>query len=169
MNNKFDEVFKIMNISFPKNEIRTYEDQKKLLNNPKYNLVVKEDENKKVVAFMAVWKLNGFDFIEHLAVHPDARGTGIGTKLIKEYLNFSKKSVALEIAVPNNKDKNTIRRKNFYEKLNFKLNDNMYYQLPLRKGGSKMEMKIMSYPEKLSDIEFKKIEKEIHEKVYPKF
>ncbi len=168
-NNKFDEVFEIMDISFPKNEIRTYEEQKKLLNNPKYHLIIKEDENKKVVAFMAVWKLNGFDFIEHLAVHPDARGTGIGTKLIKEYLNFSEKLVVLEIEVPDIKQENTVRRKKFYEKLDFKLNDNIYYQLPLKKGNSKVEMKLMSYPKKLNDNEFKKVEKEIQKEVYPRF
>ncbi|MBR0423346.1 MAG: GNAT family N-acetyltransferase [Clostridia bacterium] len=167
--NKFDEVFKIMSMSFPKTEIGTYEAQKKLLNNPKYHLIIKENENNRVVAFMAVWKLNGFDFIEHLAVHPDSRGTGIGSKIIKEFLNFSKKPIILEIEVPNDKDENTIRRKNFYEKLNFKLNSNTYYQLPLKKGNPMIEMKLMSYPKKLNDDEFKKVEKEIQKEVYHKF
>ena len=135
---KFDEVFKIMKMSFPESEIRTYEGQKNLLNNPKYRLIVKEGQDGQVLAFMAVWELNNFCFIEHLAVHPNSRGTGIGTKIIKEYLNFAKKPIVLEIEVPNDKYENTVRRKNFYEKLGFKLNNNIYYQLPLKNGGSKM-------------------------------
>lgn len=167
--NKFDEVFKIMSVSFPESEIRTYREQKSLLNNKNYYLITKENENGHVEAFMAVWKLNGFDFIEHLAVHPGSRGTGIGTKLIKEFLNYSKKPVVLEIEVPNIKKENTVRRKNFYEKLGFKLNNNIYYQLPLKKGSPKLEMKLMSYPKSLNDNEFKKVEKEIQKEVYPKF
>ena len=166
---KFDEVFKIMKMSFPESEIRTYEGQKNLLNNPKYRLIIKEGQDGQVLAFMAVWELNNFNFIEHLAVHPNSRGTGIGTKIIKEYLNFTKKPVVLEIEVPNDKYENTVRRKNFYEKLGFKLNDNEYYQLPLKNGGSKMEMKLMSYPKKLNNAQFEKVEKEIQKEVYPKF
>ena len=123
---KFDEVFKIMKMSFPESEIRTYEGQKNLLNNPKYRLIIKEGQDGQVLAFMAVWELNNFNFIEHLAVHPKSRGTGIGTKIINGYLNGSKKPVVLEIEVPNNKYENTVRRKNFYEKLGFKLNNNIY-------------------------------------------
>lgn len=167
--NKFDEIFEIMSISFPESEIRTYKGQKNLLNNPKYHLITKENENKKVVAFMATWELNGFNFIEHLAVHPGSRGTGIGTKIIKEYLKISKKPVVLEIEVPSIKNENTIRRKNFYEKLGFKLSNSEYYQLPLKKGDSKLEMKLMSYPKELNYDEFKKIEKEIQREVYPPF
>ena len=167
--NKFDEVFEIMSVSFPESEIRTYREQKSLLNNKNYHLITKENENGRVEAFMAVWELNGFDFIEHLAVHPGSRGTGIGTKLIKEFLNHSKRPVVLEIEVPDVRKENTIRRKKFYEKLNFKLNNNIYYQLPLKKGSPKLEMKLMSYPKSLNDNEFKKVEKEIQKEVYPKF
>ena len=67
----------------------------------------------------------------------------------------------LEIEVPDVRKENTIRRKKFYEKLNFKLNNNIYYQLPLKKGSPKLEMKLMSYPKSLNDNEFKKVEKEI--------
>ena len=132
-------------------------------------MIIKEDQDGQVLAFMAVWELNNFNFVEHLAVHPNSRGTGIGTKIIKEYLNVSKKPVVLEIEVPNNKYENTVRRKKFYEKLGFKLNDNEYYQLPLKKGGLKLEMKLMSYPKKLDDARFKKVRKEIQKEVYPKF
>lgn len=45
----FDEIFEIMDESFPNNEMRTYEAQKKLLDKDKYNIYVKKNETGSIL------------------------------------------------------------------------------------------------------------------------
>ena len=70
MTDHFEEAFELMQKSFPENEYRTKENQKKLLKNPMYKLDVKTDETGKTIAFIASWEFPKFLFIEHLAVDP---------------------------------------------------------------------------------------------------
>ena len=156
-----------MEKSFPKNEYRAKESQKKLLKNPMYKLDVKTDESGKTIAFIASWDFPKFIFIEHLAVDPSCRGKGMGSKIMKDFINNSKKPIVLEIEIPN--DEISIKRKNFYEKLGFKLNNHEYYQLPLRKGDKPMKLNLMSYPEEIPDENFEIIENIIQSFVYPEF
>ena len=167
MTDHFEEAFELMQKSFPENEYRTKENQKKLLKNPMYKLDVKTDETGKTIAFIASWEFPKFLFIEHLAVDPCCRGKGMGSKIMKEFINNSKKPIILEIEIP--KDEISIKRKKFYEKLGFKLNNNQYFQLPLRKGDKPMKMNLMSYPEKISDENFGTVEAIIQNFVYPEF
>ncbi len=167
MTSHFEEVFKLMEKSFPKNEYRAKENQKKLLKNPMYKLDVKTDESGKTIAFIASWDFPKFLFIEHLAVDPSCRGKGMGSKIMKDFINNSKKPIVLEIEIPN--DEISIKRKNFYEKLGFKLNNHEYYQLPLRKGDKPMKLNLMSYPNEIPDETFEIIENIIQSYVYPEF
>lgn len=167
MTSHFEEVFKLMEKSFPKNEYRAKENQKKLLKNPMYKLDIKTDESGKTIAFIASWNFPKFIFIEHLAVDPSCRGKGMGSKIMKDFINNSKKPIVLEIEIPN--DEISIKRKNFYEKLGFKLNNHEYYQLPLRKGDKPMKLNLMSYPNEIPDETFEIIENIIQSYVYPEF
>ena len=167
MTSHFEEVFKLMEKSFPKDEYRTKENQKKLLKNPMYKLDVKTDKSGKTIAFLASWDFPKFTFIEHLAVDPSWRGKGTGSKIMKDFIKNSKKPIVLEIEIPN--DEISIKRKNFYEKLGFKLNNHEYYQLPLRKGDKPMKLNLMSYPNEIPDETFEIIENIIQSYVYPEF
>ncbi len=167
MTNYFEEVFELMEKSFPENEYRTKENQKKLLKNPMYKLEPTIDETGKLIAFMASWEFPKFTFIEHLAVDPCCRGKGTGSKIMRDFINNSKNPIVLEIEIPNDEIK--IKRKNFYEKLGFKLNNNEYFQLPLRKGNKPIRMNLMSYPEEIPDEKFEIIENIIQNFAYPEF
>lgn len=160
----FDEMFHLMQISFPENEYRTYSDQKSLLKNPKYHIITKENEQKNIVAFLAFWSLGDFNFIEHLAVSPTCRGKGTGTKLVSEFMSETSKPIILEIEPP--VDDISIKRMKFYEKLGFVLNEYQYFQIPLRKNHSPSELKIMSYPQKLNEEEFNNVKNIIYHEVY---
>lgn len=161
----FEQIFSLMEISFPKNEFRTFENQKKLLQNPYYNIITQENEKNDVIAFLAFWSFNTFNFIEHLAVSPLCRGKGTGTKIMNDFINKnSSKSIVLEIEPPS--DEITVKRLKFYERLGFKLNNYEYYQLPLRENDSKARLNIMSYPQKLSPSEFQIIKTKIYTEVY---
>lgn len=163
----FDEIFNLMQSSFPENEYRTYENQKKLLEKKEYEIITKKNENGKTVAFLSLWSVPKFNFIEHLAVSPECRGGGVGSKMMKELINNASKPIILEIEIPC--DEISIKRLKFYERLGFKLNEYEYHQLPLRKNAKPLQMNLMSYPEKLSKEQFESVKKYIHEKIYEPF
>ncbi len=70
----FDEAYRLMELSFPEEERRTYREQKELLTNPRYRIYVPEEsQSGRLQAFAAVWEFDTFAFIEHLAVDPAYR------------------------------------------------------------------------------------------------
>lgn len=70
----FDEIFAIMEASFPTSEIRTYEGQQELLDVSHYRLITEVNAEGKIIAFIACWEFPGFRFVEHIAVDPSIRG-----------------------------------------------------------------------------------------------
>ena len=164
MNEKdFDSFFNILDNSFPQNERRDYPSQKALLSVGKYRPFVFK-ENDEVLALMATWEFADFVYVEHLAVDNKLRGKGVGTELIKNYLNNCKKRVFLEVEPPNCEISK--KRISFYEKLGFCFNDFYYLQQPLNPGDLPFRLNIMSYPESISEREFEKYKKDIYKEVY---
>ncbi len=161
----FEKIFGLMQTSFPENEFRTFENQKNLLKNPHYKIITKENEKNDIIAFLAFWSFENFNFIEHLAVDPSCRGKGTGTKIVSDFIKEnSSKPIILEIEPPT--DEISIKRLKFYEKLGFKLNNYEYFQIPLRENQTPFKLNLMSYPEKLTPEEFENIKNKIHSKAY---
>ena len=53
---EFDNVFAIMEQSFPDDERRNYTEQRALFDNPEYSIyVVDDDRDNRIKAFIAVW------------------------------------------------------------------------------------------------------------------
>lgn len=164
MNKKdFDSFFNILDNSFPQNERRDYFSQKNLLSISKYRPFVFK-ENDEVLALMATWEFDDFVYVEHLAVDSKLRGKGVGTSLIKNYLNKCNKKVFLEVEPPN--CDTSKKRISFYKKIGFSFNDFYYLQLPLNPGDSPLRLNIMSYPESIGEKEFEKYKKDIYRDVY---
>ena len=88
----FYSFYNLMSEAFPPVERRNLENQRKLLENDFYNIVGYK-ENDKVIAFIASWEFENFNFIEHFAVDSSYRGNGIGSKILKQYLNNHNKDV----------------------------------------------------------------------------
>ena len=166
MKNIFEKVFKLMETSFPKEEYREYESQKKLLNNPIYEIKTKVNENGDLIAFISFWKFKDFNFIEHFAVNPDTRGQGIGSKMINEFIKSQDKPIILEVEIPT--DEISEKRIHFYEKNGFFLNKYEYFQKPLRKNSAPQQLYLMSYPKILGNKDFEKIKETIYQNVYSK-
>ena len=70
----FEEVYRIMEQSFPADERRKKEGQQKLLDEEKYELLGVRNEGG-LLAFLAVWEFAEFVFIEHFAVSEKARNS----------------------------------------------------------------------------------------------
>ncbi|SFC90376.1 GNAT family N-acetyltransferase [Clostridium uliginosum] len=160
----FDSFFKLMDDSFPSEEIRSYEGQANLFYDDSYKIIADKDAEGNVTAFMATWEFDDFNFIEHFAVDGKLRGKGIGTVMLKDYLKQSNKPIFLEVEYP--KTEIATRRIEFYKRLGFHVNPFDYMQPPLHKGYSFLPLKVMSYPNKVNERQFSNYKEGVYSKVY---
>ncbi len=160
----FKSFFNLLEKSFPNIERRSREGQKEIFDDDLYKVYGVKDNIGNVVGFIATWEFDKFNFIEHFAVDASLRGNGMGTRLLKEYIQNSNKPIYLEVEYPN--DDICIRRIDFYKRLGFNLNEFEYLQLPLQIGNELLPLKIMTYPSKVSNDKFIYFRKNVYEKVY---
>ena len=160
---RFDEVFSIMQKSFPIDEMRPYREQKELLSNSKYKIFV-AFEDGKIIAFAATWQFDDLLFLEHLATDPTMRGQGIGAKML-DFLTADKtKMICLEAEPPTSEI--TRRRIGFYNRNGFYLNEYPYIQPPISKGRSPVPLMIMTYGKKIDKSRFEQIRDRLYKEVY---
>lgn len=92
------------------------ESYKKELENPMAKYLVAEVDNK-VIGFAGLWKICDEGHITNIAVHPNYRGNGIGSKLVESLINNSNSwyinSLTLEVRSSN------IVAQNLYKKYGF--------------------------------------------------
>ncbi|MDD6735846.1 MAG: GNAT family N-acetyltransferase [Clostridiales bacterium] len=164
-NKDFDEVFSIMEMSFPSDEYRTYNEQRSLLDNREYSVYVLKREDGRLKAFIAVWEFDDFAFIEHFAVNPDCRNEGIGAAMLKELSEkFTGKTLCLEVELP---DSEMARRRiGFYNRNNFFINDYPYTQPPISKGKRSIPLCIMTYGGRIDKHQFETIKNVLYKRVY---
>ncbi|MCF0120748.1 MAG: GNAT family N-acetyltransferase [Oscillospiraceae bacterium] len=144
----FDSIFKIMAASFPPDERRPYEEEKRKLGRENCRVFV-ERADGIVVGFMVTWLLDDFSYLEHFAVDESRRGGGIGARMLSELLEILPKPVLLEVDPP---ETDTARRRiAFYERFGFRLNDRLWHQPPLAPGQGPVELRIMTVPDPVSD------------------
>lgn len=160
----FEELFSLMSHAFPPEEYRPKEKQFAILDDPDYSVTIFK-ENNTINAFIATWKLNGFNFAEHLAVSSNMRNRGIGSEFVKTFLKAS--SLPLVLEVENLSDTISLRRINFYQRLGFVLTDICYDQPNFHTTNKIIPLRIM-YHSNGNQVDVGGIKKEIFEKVYKK-
>lgn len=156
--NNFDSVYRIMEESFPTDERRPYLEQKSLLLDPRYSIY--EDNG----GFLCVWEFDEFIFIEHFAVDKQKRNSGIGSKLLAEFLENSEKLVCLEVEPPDTEIAK--RRIGFYERNGFFLNEYDYFQPPISKGKNIVPLMIMTSGKKIPKGVFDKLRDTLYKEIY---
>lgn len=162
--NDFDKLYKLIEESFPKDEYRTYAEQKQLLNNSAYTVYVLYDEKQELTAFIAVWDFNEFAYIEHFAVNTNYRNKGIGASILNEISKSLNKMICLEVELPENEL--ACRRIKFYERNNFHLNEYEYIQPPMSKGKTPVPLLIMTYKNKIDRNYFNFIRNTLYKHVF---
>ena len=160
---RFDEVYDIMEKSFPFDEVRPREGQRKLLSNPVYR-VYTFSEDDKILALAATWHFDDFLFLEHLATSPEARGRGIGSQMLSYLAENGTKTVCLEVEPPESEI--TRRRIAFYERNGFCLNRYPYAQPSIAPGRAPVPLMIMTYGDYVSEEEFIKTRDLLYKEVY---
>lgn len=160
----FEQVWQIMENSFPVDERRTYRGQKEILENPHYQLYGCK-ENLKVVAFFAVWEFKDMAFVEHFAVDECFRNGGIGAGLLQELLQILTVPAVLEVEPPDSELPQ--RRIRFYERNGFVLNPyGDYVQPALSDAGKPLPLMIMTYPKGVSQEQYEQIRDTLYREVY---
>ena len=158
--NEFDAVYAIMEQSFPLEEYRCYEGQKALLKKPAYRIYAAK-EAEQILGFGAVWQLENWLFLEHLAVEPQFRNRGIGAEL----LNFlAEKHCCLEVELP--ETELSRRRIGFYQRNGFFLNNYPYVQPSLGEGRSSVPLSIMTSGRTITPEEFARLKELLYTHVY---
>lgn len=117
--------------SFPIFEQRTESEQLAAFSDSHYRLIVYR-EKETLAAFIGVWDFDSYIYIEHFAVNPLLRGQGLGTQLLKEFIENSQKIVLLEIDPL--VDEVSRARLRFYERCGFYVNPFEHHHPPYRKG-----------------------------------
>lgn len=161
--NEFEQVFSIMENSFPIDEYRTFEEQKALLCNPKYMIYVLPDAGR-IKAFLALWRFKEFVFIEHFAVNSRFRNQGLGSLMLRELFDLFPCRICLEAEPPEN-DLAT-RRIDFYKRNGFFLNQLPYIQPSISKGRNPLPLLIMTTKGPVAKKEFYEIKSLLYKEVY---
>ena len=159
----FDEIFAIMEKSFPSDEHRPYEEQKALFSKERYT-VYGERKEGKLQGFLATWHFDDFLFIEHFAVDSNLRGGGIGSRMLKELVEKQTVPTCLEVELPENELSR--RRIGFYQRGGFFYNEYEYIQPPISKGKMPLPLRIMSSGKTISETEFETIRAVLYKEVY---
>lgn len=161
----FAQVWEIYEKAFPEEEKRDLTQQQALFANKAYRICPYfNPAQTEVLGFITLWNLPQFTFWEHLAVKESCRGQGIGTKIIDATREISGKRVILEVELPETEIAR--RRIRLYEKLGFHLNPYPYVQPPYQEHCMGVDLLIMSYPDPLSQGEFKDIKASLYKEVY---
>lgn len=159
----FDFVHQLMVDSFPPSERRTYQGQKDLLKRDDYKILVYM-ENDDILAFFAVWEHDKYRFLEHLAVNPNYRSRGLGSKTLRAFHELDNKTIILEVEPP--VDETQKRRVLFYEKNGYFLSDFSYVQPKFHKDAETVDLVQMTYPRQLGTRDLEEAKRWLDRTVY---
>lgn len=161
--NELNDVYRLMQVSFPPEEFRTFAGASALLDRLNYQILAVRRDGQ-LVGFIAEWRLKTIRFVEHFAVDPAARGQGIGSRMMKAYLRRSDLPVVVEVEAGGTEM--ALRRISFYERLGFAMSEAAYFQPLLRSDGSDILLRLMFYPAGLSGDAMHEAEQQIFDTVY---
>ena len=141
----FDSIFALMAASFPPDEYRTYEEQRKLFENPHYT-VYGLREGETLVAMIAVWEFDDLVFFENFAVDARYRNGGIGGRMLADIVGQ--------------------RRIGFYERHGFVVNAYPYMMPALSPETRSLPLWVMTHGHSVDEATFSHIKDTLYREVY---
>lgn len=163
---QFNSFCRLMEVSFPPDERRPCEELKALLKHPQYTVYIVQEEASAtdIKAFLAVWQFTSFAFLEHFAVNPDCRCSGVGSAALNELIGLLPVSLCLEAEPPT--DAICARRIGFYRRNGFYVNDYPYVQPPISHGKNPVPLLLLTYGAPVNIAEFRTIRNTLYHLVY---
>lgn len=146
----YSQAMDLYKISFPPHEQREGASQIRIMADREYQFNLIYDENE-FVGMILCWETDAFIYVEHFCILPEKRNKNYGQRAL-ELLNNRGKTVILEIDPP--LDDISIRRKAFYERVNYRANGFEHIHPPYHRGMKGHRLVVMSCPERLSDSEY---------------
>ena len=146
----FEEAWSLYEESFSPVLKRLKEAQLKVMQHPLYHCdVIIEDQN--LVGFLFWWDFDSCSYIEYFAISSSQRNSGVGKKVLENFIESCEKPIILEVELPHGDiDK---RRIGFYQRIGFKLNDFKYVLPPMKEGDEDLELLLMTYPHEFPKVE----------------
>ncbi len=164
-NEGFEEIYAVMQMSFPTSEIRSKGGQEELLKDNRYKIYCYK-EDAAIVGVLCVWEIEVGYFLEHFAILPHLRGRGIGSAMLKEFLAAAKQGELIFLEAEPITDGITQRRINFYKRMGFYLNNYDYCQPAFSPTLPAVPLKIMTYGKPLNEDEFLAVKRAVYSEVY---
>ena len=134
--------FQRLNGYFPVEEMKAEEQLKALLKD-KPNHYHKDESDLHIMMYA---EDADFVFVDFLWVSENARGKGIGKKLIQQLKN-KQKTIILEVEPVDERDEDTEKRLRFYFREVFKVSDRISYQFQALVSHTEIELDIMYWDE----------------------
>lgn len=143
----FAPVFSLYKKSFPLHEQRRRPDQAAALRHPDYHCMAIDDNG--FCGLLMTWEQPEFIYVEHFAVCPERRGSGVGGRALSE-LCRAPQPVILEIDPP--QDAISVRRQGFYQRAGFCVNDIPHVHPAYRRDCAPHPLVLMSSPGPLTPV-----------------
>lgn len=152
----YSDFLKLYDSSFPEYERRTHASLIETMKQKEFKQEIYVKDST-LLALASYWNFKDFVFFEYLAVDKNLRGSGIGSKILKEFLdNMSQKYCILEIEAP--LDDISKKRLHFYKNLGFKETMFKTVQSYLPNNNGQL-MDILTFPYSISLDEFNSFSK----------
>lgn len=138
----FKRAFMLCEESFPYEERRDLCELRRVMKNSDYHFCVLL-EGDELCGIALYWEIDSLIYLEHLAIEPQMRSLGLGSKAL-ELLGQKGKMIILEIEPP--VDGRTRRRLEFYKRNGYLVAPYRHIQAKYHRGDPDVELVILSYP-----------------------
>lgn len=159
----FASLWEIYENSFPYAERRTPAHQRTALRSADYHMNAYAEDGA-VAGLIGYWEFPDYLYVEHLAVNPELRGSGHGSRIMRELIGSTDKTIILEIEPV--EDEATARRLRFYEKLGFRTNPYRHPQHRYHEDDpDDLLLTILSYPDPISAQTYERFNRDLQDVV----
>lgn len=161
--NEYDKFFSMLESDFCLDERKTKANELKAFDDKNFspNFIY---DNQTLVGYICFWEFEKFLFVEHFAILKEMRGTGCGSRFLKEFSEKNQKAIILEVELPTTETAS--KRIKFYEKLGYVVNDFSYTQPAYQPESNPVKMFVMSFGKALSEKDFQEFTQTIKKIVY---
>lgn len=164
--NLYQSVASLMNSAFPPEERRSDEEQCRVTDEEPDFMMFALLYQDSFAGFITCWQGPGFVYVEHFATIPEARGKGLGTKVLSQLAARFSAPLVLEVEPP--AEEMAARRIGFYRRNGFELWDKYtYIQPPYQAHCQPVNMHLMVKGHGLEqDRDFESVRKWLYKKIY---
>ena len=121
-------------------------------------------EDAEPVGILSYWSWRHLRYIEHFAVAPDCRGSGIGSQVLERFCRSAATPVVLEAELPT--DEVSRRRIAIYRRAGFTAAPQRYVQPPYGVGKMPVELLLLSWGDVDWAHDFEAVRDLLHTEVY---